>query len=181
MLLLLEFDACDFADWPILCVPALAHGLSMLTSEWPVALSTWWRVCRYHGLSQRPPSGRERVPSVPEQCDVRGDPRRAKSVKALEVRLNARVRRQSTRHSSPACTPVLTCEWRLHSTRPGRASYHTPRAPRVWRTAVTAGVEWRYASNGGSLGLCRSFLIMCDVLEPIGPLSGPVECVVLSE
>ena len=131
--------------------------------------------------SQRPPSARERVHTSPAADATHGDPRRAKSVKALEVRLNARARRQSTRHSSPACTPVLPCEWRLHSTRPGRASYHTPRAPRVWRTAVTAGVEWRYASSGGSLGLCRSFLIMCDVLEPIGPLSGPVECVVLSK
>ena len=125
--------------------------------------------------SQRPPSGREKVRTSPAADATHGDPRRAKSVKALEVRLNARAQRQSTRHSSPACTPVLPCEWRLHSTRPGRASYHTPRAPRVCRTAVTAGVEWRYASSGGSLGLCRSFLIIACATcwSRLGHSAGP--------
>ena len=102
-------------------------------------------------------------------------------VKALELPLNARCWRQSTRLSSPACTTPLLCEWRSHATRFGRAAHHTPRAPRVWRTAVAAGVEWRNASSGGSLGLCRSFLIVCDVPEPMEPLSGPVECVLLSK
>ena len=112
----------------------------------------------YHWPSQRPPSGREKVRTSPEQCDAYGDPRRAKMVKALELPLNARFWRQSTRLSSPTCTTPLPCEWRSHATRFGRASHHTPRAPRVWRTAVAAGVEWRNASSGGSLGLCRSFV-----------------------